>query len=221
MIMKLIIAAAAIASGLSIIAPARANILTSYLTASDPTAGLTLPGTGHYGTITVTDHTGFVSVDVQLDSPYDFVNTSGPHTEFALNLDKAILASQVTSILPATFSVTVGSNSATPFGTYSVGLNCSTCRNGQVGAVPPPLDFDISGITTADFVGNTDSPDQISYIFAADLVNTSTGKTGSVAATTTSTTIITNSSVPEPASMALLLVGLTGVAAVRRAARSA
>src|SRR6266446_2380644 len=69
---------------LALVGQAHAAILTVQLTQADPSAGL---GAGPFGTVTVTDIVGGVTVDVTLSSGEKFVNTGGPHTPFAYNLN--------------------------------------------------------------------------------------------------------------------------------------
>jgi len=164
------------------------------LNQSDPAAGLP---SGTLGIVTVTSISGGVNVDVTLTSGIDFVNTGGGHTPFVFNLDVAIPNSAVTGLAaPFTYP---GGTTDTPWGTFTNGVNM-TSQNGIAGGNPGPIDFNIAGITIADFVNNS-----LGHIFAADLGSVSTGATGAV------TGPGGVSSVPEPSTWAMMILGFMGV----------
>src|SRR4029077_19632735 len=114
------------------------------------------------GTVTVTDLLGGgVSVDVTFNpATVLFVNSGGQHTPFAFNLSPGVATSAIINITPdlvpgsgVTFTA-AGSSDDTPYGTFSNGIN-GTFQNGGGHGVAGPLDFTVTGITTANFVPNS------------------------------------------------------------------
>ena len=150
------------------------------LDVSDPSAGIGTPTV--QGTVTLTQNgADEVDIVVALTSGVLFVNTGGPHTPFLFNLNSSVAGATVTVTStngnPGTFSPASGSQSGTPFGTFTDGIDMSG-GNGASNGTPGPLDLsvvDASGITISDFVANANSA-----IFAADLLGTA-GGTGTVA----------------------------------------
>src|ERR1700738_2646293 len=131
-----------IIAGVALIAlagQASASVVTASLNTPDPSAGL---GTGTFGTVTITDITGGVTVDVSLSAGINFVNTGGPHTPFAYDLN----ATPTSIIFPvgSPFSA-AGTSSDTPFGSFNHGVDM-TGPNGATGSKHGPLDFTIDGI---------------------------------------------------------------------------
>jgi hypothetical protein len=153
-------------------------------------------GSGNLGVITVTDIAGGVKVDVSLTAGFDFVNTGGPHTPFAYDLNASPTSISFTS--PTIFSA-AGSSSDTPYGTFNHGVNM-VGGNGAPGAQHGPLDFTIMGVTTANFVKDAEG-----FFFGADLINLKNGNTGSVAASTFT------AAVPEPSTWAMMVLGFCGL----------
>lgn len=179
---------------LALAGPAQAAVVTAYLNTSAPGAGLP---TGSLGTVTITDIAGGVTFDVTLINGVNFLNTGGPHTPFVFNMSGGPFSA--TSITPDAFS-NAGPSSATPFGTFSNGINMAG-GNGAVNSQHGPLDFIVLGATTSSLTANS-----LGYFFAADLVFLQTGNTGSVAAGR-----LITSAVPEPSTWAMLILGFAGV----------
>jgi hypothetical protein len=155
------------------------------------------------GSVTISDILGGgVTVDVSLTTAAGtsfFVNTGGPHTPFAYNLNANPGAIVITT--PATFSVAASAtSSATPYGVFSEGIDCLTCVNGAPGKTAAPLHFTIAGITTGNFEANS-----LGYIFAADVLGPDGRSTGSIGASTLV------SGVPEPSTWAMMILGFAGV----------
>jgi hypothetical protein len=179
---------------LALVGQAHAAILTATFNQSEASAGL---GSGPFGTVTVTDISGGVTVDVSLATGVNFVNTGGPHTPFVFNVNTQLFTYTSGPNSPFTQP---GGTQDTPWGTFSNGVNM-TGANGAPGSNHGPLDFTLTGtISTANFVNNTDG-----HIFAADILVVATGKTGAV------TGPASISSVPEASTWAMMILGFMGV----------
>lgn len=155
------------------------------------------------GTVTVTDISGGVTVDVTFNPTTTlFVNSGGPHTPFAFNLNTTITTSQIIDITYGGSGVTLtaaGSSDDTPYGTFSNGIDGSM-QNGGGHGIPGPLDFTITGITTANFATNS-----LGYTFGADVLGPN-GGTGSIASGDPVVTAI-----PEPSTWAMMMLGFFGL----------
>jgi hypothetical protein len=165
------------------------------------------------GTITLTQvNATTVNVFVDLMAGYGFINSGGPHTPFAFNLSGSETGVSATFLQPSggtytfgTFSLTTADGSNNPLGSYGVSI-VSTAGNGTANAYFGDLSFNVTrtgGLTTNDFVTNADN-----YYFSADLTNGQ--NTGAQA-----WGIRATSTVPEPASVALVGTALLGLGVVR------
>lgn len=158
------------------------------------------------GTVTIKDLAGGgVDVLVNLLDGAKFVDTGGPHTGFAFNLD--VTPGQISILSPNTrpgsgkhpvpvdlFVLQNGSQSATPYGTFSNGFDCTGCGPGASHAFAGPFEFKVLGVNVLDFIPNGNHD-----FFAADIIGPS-GGTGSIAA-----------GIPEPSTWALMLAGFFGL----------
>jgi hypothetical protein len=160
------------------------------------------------GKVTVTDIAGGVTVDVTMNpSSVLFIETSNgnAHTPFSFNLNPAVAASAIINITPDLVSgvgvtfYAMTSSPNTPYGNFSNGIR-GTFKNGGGNGVAGPLDFAITGITTANFVVNSDG-----YIFAADVI----GPAGGTGAIANGTFVLT--AVPEASTWAMMILGFMGV----------
>jgi len=163
----------------------RADVLTFSLT-SDHCSGNCLTGQSSGGTITVTDISGGVTVDVTLANGNKFVNT-GQETDFGFNLTNTplITYSGITtgfSVTPGTGTVGQTQNGTGNFhddgtGFFEYGVSCTGCGNGGSAPLTGPLDFTITGtgLTAASFTTNA-----AGQFFVVDMISGTTGKTGPV-----------------------------------------
>jgi len=122
-----------------------------------------------------------VQIGVDLLDGYGFVNTGGPHTPLAFNLN----GSGALSITPFTtplngvyasgvFSLNTGGGDNTPYGSFGIALD-SSAGNGSGAGYYGDLLFTLNrvgGLDTDDFVRNVDNDPIVggSY-FSADLSN--------------------------------------------------
>jgi hypothetical protein len=168
-------------------------------------------GTPPFGKIDVTQAgTDTVQVDVSLTAGDQFVKT-GFSGSFAFDL----IGNPIISVSDLTagwslLSTNAGSLHFDGFGNLEYALVCNACGNGGSHPFAGPISFDVTatGLTPASFQ-ELSSGGSAQVNFVADLLGT-TGNTGPVGATLSST------SVPEPATVGLMGLGLAGATLLRR-----
>lgn len=166
-------------------------------------------GGGPFGTVALEQTTSdLVTVTLTLVAGEHFVNTGAGD---ALQFNVADAGLIISNISPG-FAVGPANDKASTFGSFLESITCSSCQGGNKTNPTGPLTFTATsptGVTIADFVANSGG-----YYFVSDLLALN-GKSGNVAAMNSDPVNPT----PEPASLALLGLGFSGVALIRKRVR--
>ena len=178
---------------------------------SDHCLGIGGCGTGPFGTVDVTQVGANVHLVVDLaNGPPNTV--SWAQTSFAdfllfkFNGTGIVLGdiSIVQTFLGQNLVANTGTFNGDGTGPFSFGISCTTCGNGALG-ITSNLDFSVANATIADLTAGNPL-----NIFVADVFSSQTGNSGPVDVGPNTP------SVPEPASLTLLGLGLAGLGWSRR-----
>jgi hypothetical protein len=188
------------------------------------------------GTVTLTQKDNFtVDVNVTLSPGFVWAFANGSDF-FAFQLLSAATLTPTTPSVPSgqTLTAVTGSYNFTPYGVFNSAIECTTCGTGTSSNFSDQLDFSVAFAT-----GNSNLFTQFGtstaynngqpggYYFSADVGQLVTGgqaNTGNVATNTPGTCVGCgngNVPLPEPTSIALIGVGLAGLAVARRTRRAA
>ena len=164
---------------------------------------LNIPAGATYGIVTLTQFdSDTVSVHVDLTDGYNFVDT-GSHEMFGFNVAGG---ATISDLSPGTGYSATGSFAQSGFGTFLLGVACSSptpCQGGNNSTSPNDiLDFNVNmaGITVASFTTNA-----AGYSFTADHFGPNPNGGSMTFPVASSTPVV---AVPEPETYALMLAGL-------------
>jgi hypothetical protein len=175
---SLVGAVAVVATSVAFPAVSQANTIT-YTLLSDHCTGGCGPQTGGFGTITLTDISGGVDVNIVLNNGNRFIS-SGLDATVAFDLlgNPVISANSFSNSNFSLLATTAGSVHMDGTGTFEYGILLNT-QNGLPGSQPSPLDFHILG--TGVTIGSFNDPNSDFQLFAVDIYSgTSPNNTGAV-----------------------------------------
>jgi hypothetical protein len=224
----LVIAASAAALTLAGAGAAQANVLvlgesSSYtLSVFDAASGI---GAGPYGTVSVLEldaQTLQLTVDLN-DPTFQFKDSGNNHPAVAFNIaGDPTLGFTFTSpaggtALTGTFSGTNTNQNASPFGAFNSAVlfaaspNSANFAGPLVFTINSAAGLDISSFVPDAYLGNN-------VYFSVDVRDTRNGNTGNIGALLNGNNI-PGGAVPEPATWAMMIMGMGGVGALMRSRR--
>jgi len=201
------IALTAMVAALAVAGASQATVMVADLTVDGSSTGLGVAAP--YGQVSVNDAGGTLAFTVNLFDGLVFRDAPDQnHWSFSFNLGgTAATIGSITDNGAGTFTTVSGSHNQSPFGTFQYVVDCTSCSTGYNAGSPTQLNFVVSAANALTVNSLTKSTN--GYLFAGDVSNTQ-GDTGNIGA------LGFKAAVPEPATWAMMIMGMGGVGAVLR-----